>query len=142
MPEGEDATMAKPSTAKSSLSIENIFHIKHIDFIEVVGEENNIMVIGFRQSQREAELEGSMRQGDPAQGDQNYSQRPSGQHPLGFHAAAPLRGPDNPHSMRGRHQTYTDSLQTEDQLERDSAFRAAVSSGFLAAHPDASLALR
>ena len=48
MPEGEEAGSGRPSAAKSSLRIENVFQIKHVDFIEVVGEENNIMIIGFR----------------------------------------------------------------------------------------------
>ena len=39
------------SQAKTSLTINNIFLIKHIDFIEIVGEGNNVMLIGFRQSQ-------------------------------------------------------------------------------------------
>jgi hypothetical protein len=45
-------TMPKDgSQPKTSLTINNIFLIKHIDFIEIVGEGNNVMLIGFRQSQ-------------------------------------------------------------------------------------------
>jgi hypothetical protein len=40
-----------PKISNSSLKIENIFLIKHIDFIEIVGDENQIIIIGFRQSQ-------------------------------------------------------------------------------------------
>ena len=40
-----------PKISKSSLKIENIFLIKHVDFIEIVGDENQIIIIGFRQSQ-------------------------------------------------------------------------------------------
>ena len=37
--------------AKKSLRIERIFMIKHIDFIEIAGDVNNVMIIGFRKSQ-------------------------------------------------------------------------------------------
>ena len=37
--------------AKKSLTIDNIFMIKHIDFVEIAGDVNNVMIIGFRKSQ-------------------------------------------------------------------------------------------
>ena len=59
MPENEDNTTPNQTKAKTSLRIDNIFMIKHIDFIEIVGAENNVMIIGFRQSQTEFDLEGT-----------------------------------------------------------------------------------
>jgi hypothetical protein len=36
-----------------SLTIPNIFNIKHIDFIEIAGQENSVLIIGFKKPQTE-----------------------------------------------------------------------------------------
>ena len=54
----------KPVTATKA--IEQVYAIKHIDFLEIVGDDSTVLVVGFRQNQSELQEAGEDAQTDTA----------------------------------------------------------------------------